>query len=364
YLKLIANPNDDEAFRRAVSVPRRKLGDTTIEALSAIARREKVSMLVASARKDLLAGMRPAQQAGLMEFASLILELRERAKEASVDELLRELDDRIKYGDYLQADSPETARDRSENVGALIDGAAETVVEDGGEVGLTPLDHFLQRAMLIAGVDSLDPNADAVTLMTLHNAKGLEFPVVFITGLEDGLFPLSQAFDDPAKLEEERRLFYVGITRAERKLYMSFAEQRRRNGELMMSIKSRFLKDIPAGMLDERRTIKVRSSGRSSFMRDRGSDTGFGQTMWRGGPARKTHDVPVWKGGAPQVDAVEPGSGYVTGGRIRHKLFGAGKITELSGTGRDVKAVIEFDDAAVGRKTIKLAYTTLERGQG
>lgn len=364
YLKLIANPNDDEAFRRAVSVPRRKLGDTTVEALSAIARRENVSMLAAAARKDLLEGMRPAQVAGLTEFATLILELRERAKEASVDELLRELVDRIRYGDYLQADSPETARDRSENVGALIDGAAETVVEDGGEVGLTPLDHFLQRAMLIAGVDTLDPNADAVTLMTLHNAKGLEFPVVFITGLEDGLFPLSQAFDDPEKLEEERRLFYVGITRAERKLYLSFAEQRRRNGELMMSIKSRFLKDIPAGMLDERRTIKVRSSGRSAFMRDRGSDTGFGQTQWRGGPTRKTHDVPAWKGGAPAVDAAEAGSGYVTGERIRHKLFGAGKITELSGTGRDVKAVIEFDDTAVGRKTIKLAYTTLERGQG
>lgn len=364
YLKLIANPNDDEAFRRAVSVPRRKLGETTIEALSTIARREKVSMMDAASRKDLLEGMRPAQQAGLTEFASLILELRNRAREASVDELLRELVDRIRYGDYLQTDSPETARDRSENVGALIDGAAETVVEEGGEVGLTPLDHFLQRAMLIAGIDTLDPNADAVTLMTLHNAKGLEFPVVFITGLEDGLFPLSQAFDDPEKLEEERRLFYVGITRAERKLYLSHAEQRRRNGELMMSIKSRFLKDIPPGMLDERRTIKVRSSGRSAFMRDRGSETGFGHTSWRGVPARKTHEVPVWKGGAAQVDTAETGSGYVTGERIRHKLFGAGKITELSGSGRDVKAVIEFDDAAVGRKTIKLAYTTLERGQG
>ena len=251
-----------------MAVPRRKLGDTTIEALAAIARRAGIPMLEAASRRDLLDGMRGAQQTGLSEFASLILDLRERAKEASVDELLRELVDRIRYGDYLQADSPETARDRSENVGALIDGAAETVIEDGGEVGLTPLDHFLQRAMLVAGVDTLDPNADAVTLMTLHNAKGLEFPVVFITGLEDGLFPLSQAFDDPDKLEEERRLFYVGITRAERKLYMSFAETRRRNGELMMSIKSRFLKDIPAGMLDERRTIKVRSSGRSSFMRD------------------------------------------------------------------------------------------------
>jgi DNA helicase-2/ATP-dependent DNA helicase PcrA len=365
YLKLIANPNDDEAFRRAVSVPRRKLGDTTIEALSEIARRAKISMLAAASQAELLSGMRGAQQAGLAEFASLINRMRERAKEASVDELLRELVDAIRYGDYLMADSPETARDRSENVSALIDGAAETVVEEGGEVGLTPLDHFLQRAMLVAGVDTLDPNADAVTLMTLHNAKGLEFPVVFITGLEDGLFPLSQSFDDPDKLEEERRLFYVGITRAENKLFMSFAETRRRNGELMMSIKSRFLKEIPPGMLEEKRTIKVRASGRMSFSRDRSSsETSFGQTGWRSGSTRRTHDVPAWKASAGDVPVADSSPGYVTGERIRHKLFGAGSIAELSGTGRDVKAVIDFDDAAVGRKTIKLAYTTLERGQG
>ena len=363
YLKLIANPSDDEAFRRAVAVPRRKLGDTTIEALAEIARRARIPMLEAASRPDMLSGMRGAQKAGLAEFASLINGMRERAKQASVDELLRDLVDAIRYGDYLMADSPETARDRSENVSALIDGAAETVIEEGGEVGLTPLDHFLQRAMLIAGIDTLDPNADAVTLMTLHNAKGLEFPVVFITGLEDGLFPLSQSFDDPDKLEEERRLFYVGITRAENKLYMSFAETRRRNGELMMSIKSRFLKEIPAGMLEEKRTIKVRASGRSSFARDRvSSDAPFGQTAWRGGPARRTHDVPAWKGTAADVQ-VDSAPGYVTGERIRHKLFGSGRIAELSGTGRDVKAVIDFDDAAVGRKTIKLAYTTLERGQ-
>jgi DNA helicase-2/ATP-dependent DNA helicase PcrA len=238
------------------------------------------------------------------------------------------------------------------------------VIDEGGEVGLTPLDHFLQKAMLVAGVDTLDPNADAVTLMTLHNAKGLEFPVVFITGLEDGLFPLSQSFDDPEKLEEERRLFYVGITRAESKLYMSFAETRRRNGELMMSIKSRFLKDNPAGMLAEKRTIKVRAAGRSAFVRDSASDQGFGQTSWRGTPTRRTHDVPAWKGSAPVAEIADAGPGYVTGERIRHKLFGSGRISELSGTGRDVKAVIDFDDAAVGRKTIKLAYTTLEKGPG
>ncbi|HVF39056.1 MAG TPA: UvrD-helicase domain-containing protein [Gemmatimonadaceae bacterium] len=362
YLKLIANPADDEAFRRAVSVPRRKLGETTIESLAEIARRAKVSLLEASTRPDLLADVRPAARAGLEQFGGLILRMREAARESSVDELLRDLIDGIRYGDYLQADSPETARDRIENVAALVDGAAETVIEDGGEVGLTPLDHFLQRAMLVAGVDALDPNADGVTLMTLHNAKGLEFPVVFITGLEDGLFPLSQAFDDPAKLEEERRLFYVGITRAERKLFLSYAETRRRNGELMQSMRSRFLKDVPEGMLEPRKTMKLRTSGRSS-MRDTSyrSTSYAAQDAWRGGPPRQQHEVPVWRGTFAPADAAETEPQYSPGERVTHKLFGGGRITELSGTGRDVKAVIEFDDANVGKKTIKLAYTTLER---
>ena len=221
YLKLIANPSDNEAFRRAVAVPKRGLGDTTVETLAGAAQGAGVSMLVAASRPELVTTVRAGARASLVAFAELIDRFREMAREASVDELLRDLVDTLKFGDYLRADSPEQARDRIENVSALIDGAAETVVDDGGEVGLTPLDHFLQRAMLVAGTDQLDPSADAVTLMTMHNAKGLEYPVVFITGLEDGLFPTSQSFDDPAKMEEERRLFYVGITRAEEKLYLS-----------------------------------------------------------------------------------------------------------------------------------------------
>ena len=364
YLKLIANPADDEAFRRSVSVPRRKLGDTTIDALAAIARRAGVPMLEAAARPDLLDGLRGAAQSGLQEFAGLIHRFREKAKESSVDELLRDLVDAIRYGDYLQADSPETARDRSENVGALIDGAAETVVDDGGEVGLTPLDHFLQRAMLIAQVDALDSSADAVSLMTLHNAKGLEYPIVFVTGLEDGLFPGINSIENDERLEEERRLFYVGITRAERKLYLSFAESRRRNGQMTQSIRSRFLRDIPPALMDEKKTMKLRSTGRMSFSRDARSQGTFGQSDWRGGPVRQGHEVPAWRGSnAAAVAAEESGPAYVTGERIRHKLFGGGRIQEVSGSGKDVKAVIAFDDANVGTKTIKLAYTTLERGQ-
>ncbi|HEY3133577.1 MAG TPA: UvrD-helicase domain-containing protein [Gemmatimonadaceae bacterium] len=357
YLKLIANPSDEEAFRRAIAVPKRGVGDTTVDALAARARQAGVSLSEVAAREDLQDSLRPAAKKALADFTRLIAGLRERAKDTSVDVLLQELIGEIRYVEYLQAEGPESSRDRIENVSALIDGAAETVIDDGGEVGLTPLDHFLQRAMLVASADALDPSADAVTLMTLHNAKGLEYPVVFLTGLEDGLFPLSQSFDDPPKLEEERRLFYVGITRAQQKLYLSHTEMRRRNGELLPSIKSRFLREIAGANLDERKTIRVTALGRGSVSREGGFSGAY--------PARRTYDVPTWRRSAPiaEAEASQDEPRYVKGERVRHKLFGDGSIAELSGVGREVKAVIDFDDEAVGRKTIKLAYTTLERGQ-
>jgi ATP-dependent DNA helicase UvrD/PcrA len=357
YLKLIANPSDEEAFRRAITVPKRGIGDSSVDTLSARAREARVPLSEVAAREDLQESLRPAARKALADFTRLINGLRERAKDTSVDVLIQELIGEIRYVEYLQAEGPESARDRIENLSALVNGAAETVIDDGGEVGLTPLDHFLQRAMLVAGADALDPSADAVTLMTLHNAKGLEYPVVFLTGLEDGLFPLSQSFDDPPKLEEERRLFYVGITRAEQKLYLSHTEMRRRNGELLPSIKSRFLREIAAANLEERKTLRVSTMGRGAPGRDIGFSGAYA--------SRRTHEVPSWRRATPiaeaEVSQDEPR--YVKGERVKHKLFGDGSIAELSGVGREVKAVIDFDDETVGRKTIKLAYTTLERGQ-
>jgi DNA helicase-2/ATP-dependent DNA helicase PcrA len=359
YLKLIANPSDEEAFRRAIAVPKRGIGDSSVDTLSARAKATGVSLSGVASREDLQESLRPAARKALAEFTRLISDLRERAKDTSVDVLIQELIGEIRYVEYLQAEGPESARDRIENLSALVNGAAETVIDDGGEVGLTPLDHFLQRAMLVAGADALDPSADAVTLMTLHNAKGLEYPVVFLTGLEDGLFPLSQSFDDPPKLEEERRLFYVGITRAEEKLYLSHTEMRRRNGELLPSMQSRFLREIAGPNLEEKKTLRVTSMGRGAPGRDFGFKSGGSY------PARRTHDVPSWRKVDPIAEAErsqdEPR--YVKGERVKHKLFGDGSIAELSGVGREVKAVIDFDDETVGRKTIKLAYTTLERGQ-
>jgi len=230
----------------------------------------------------------------------------------------------------------------------LVEGAVEVVADDGGEVGLTPLDHFLQRATLVTGVDTMDSQADAVTMMTMHNAKGLEFPVVFIAGMEDGLFPLSRAFDDPPMLEEERRLFYVGITRAEQKLYITHARSRRRNGELMPSIPSSFLGVIPPGMLEERSTIKLRATGRS--------------VMPHPSAATRRPGARVSFAADTDVEVSQDAPRFVKGERVRHGRFGSGTIAELSGVGRDTKVTIDFDDEAVGRKRLVVAYAGLERG--
>jgi DNA helicase II / ATP-dependent DNA helicase PcrA len=385
YLKLIANPADDEAFRRAVGVPKRGLGETTIDQLAEASRVSGVPMFEGAQRGDIVAALRPAARVALAEFVRLIGGLRERAQEAAVDELLRELVDAIRYGDYLRAEGPESA-ERLDNVRELITGAAELVADELGEVGLRPLDHFLQRASLVADSDALAADAEAVTLMTLHNAKGLEFPVVFITGLEDGLFPLAKAYDDPPLLEEERRLFYVGITRAERKLYLTHAEERRRNGELLGARPSGFLDAIPTAMLESRSTIKVRSSGRA-FMRAGADHQAFGRGYGRSGgvsprttsswdddlprresAASRRPGVPVTfgGGGAGRARSVEDESQdaavFAVGARVRHRKFGTGTIAELAGGGRDAKVKIDFDDEAIGRKTLVIAQANLERG--
>ncbi|MDQ6633632.1 MAG: UvrD-helicase domain-containing protein [Gemmatimonadota bacterium] len=380
YLKLIANPADDEAFRRAVVVPKRGLGDTTIESLSVAARGAGIPMLAAATRPELLGAIRPAARGALEEFAAQIAKFGESAREAAVDELLREVVDGIRYDEYLRAEGPEAA-DRLDNVRELITSAAEQVADEEGEVGLTPLDHFLQRAMLVAELDKLGPDADAVTLMTLHNAKGLEFPVVFITGLEDGLFPLAKAYDDPKLLEEERRLFYVGITRAERKLFLTHAEERRRNGEFMPSKPSSFLAAIPEDMLEQRKTIKVRSSGRS-FMQSLGGGSQWGNSRRRPGmmdtdlrsaviddeagfppsAAMRRPGRPVTR--APSFDDAEASQDaavIAVGARVKHRKFGSGVIAELAGAGRDLKAKIDFDDETIGRKTLVVAQANLER---
>ena len=404
YLKLIANPADNEGFRRVVNVPKRGIGDTSVDQLAAAADRDGVTLLDAARRAAEIEALRPAARTALAEFVALVDRLRAMAPESGVDELLRTLVDAVRYGDHLKAEGPDW-EDRMRNVQALVDDAAQTVVDEGGEVGLTPLDHFLQKATLVAGVDALAADADAVTLMTMHNAKGLEFPVVFITGLEDGLFPLARAYDDPAQLEEERRLFYVGITRAEEKLYLTHAEQRMRNGERMQSRPSGFLDGLPPALFDKKLTIRARSSGRAfvaGLNAGRGAergDRGWGKSSWssrgegnersagrdatgrgrgaeQGGedfgwidtPATRRTGTPVpapsgvrrRPGGVAPAAEVDEGVVIRAGLRVRHDKFGVGTIAEVAGSGPDAKVRIDFDDEAIGRKTLVLGKARLQ----
>ncbi len=368
YLKLIANPADDEAFRRAVGVPRRGIGDTTIDALGASAYAARRPLFDTAIDPNAVSALRPAARQALAQFHTLITGLREVARDASVDEILRRLVESVGYAEHLQAEGPE-GQERLENVRELIAGAAETVIDDGGEVGLTPLDHFLQRASLVAGVDALDKAADAVTLMTLHNAKGLEFPVVFLTGLEDGLFPLARARDNPSQFEEERRLFYVGITRAEDALFLTHARGRRRNGEFMPSLPSPFLRELPKWLLKEQSTIKLRGSGRGL---DDGAAWGRA-TTWFGDPAdaplratpsARRPGVPVVRT-APRVadeDESQDAPRFMAGERVTHARFGGGTIAEVTGAGREAKVTVDFDDEAIGRKRLVIAFAGLSRG--
>ncbi len=377
YLRLVANPDDDEAFRRAVGAPRRGIGDTTVEWLAERARTDGLSLFAAVNRPDIIADLRPAARTALATFVALIAKYRADITEYSVDELIKELVIDINYAEHLRSEGEGAARERLDNVRELINGAAETVVDEGGETGTSPLDAFLQRAALIADVDALKlADADAITLMTMHNAKGLEYPIVFITGLEDGLFPLARAYDDPPLLEEERRLFYVGITRAQQSLILTYAEERRRNGELTRSRASSFLTNIPKGMVDERATVKVRSTGRAVLSSMFGSSNAYGArsrpVSGFGSPgayeddsfshvpaAQRRPGTPVERRVAPEDESQDTASLEV-GARVKHRKFGSGTIAELTGVGREAKVKIDFDDETVGRKTLVVAQANLE----
>jgi DNA helicase-2/ATP-dependent DNA helicase PcrA len=361
WLRIVANPADDEAFRRAIAAPRRGVGDTTLESLALFAASAGIPLLAASTHAKFTAALRPSTREALSEFSALVGRFHEKAKESSVSELLRDLVLAIGYENHLRAEGP-GANERLDNVRELIAGAVETVQDEEGEIGLTPLDHFLQKATLVTSADSLDPNADAVTLMTLHNAKGLEFPIVFLTGLEEGLFPLSRSMDNPESLEEERRLFYVGVTRAEDMLFISHARSRRRNGETMPSLRSSFLSEIPAGLVRDRATIKLRGSAQqwdrpSAADRRPGTPVDWGnrEPPW----ARRTPP----RGQVSEEDVSQDSPRFVKGERVKHARFGGGTIYELSGVGKETKVTVDFDDEAIGRKRLVVAYAGLERGE-
>ncbi|MDH3205255.1 MAG: UvrD-helicase domain-containing protein [Gemmatimonadota bacterium] len=349
YLRLVSNPRDQVAFDRVVNYPRRGVGLTTLEHLRRWADGAGLSMLEAAARADEAPDIRAAGSRGLRSFAELIQRFSVRAVQAGIGELLEELIEDLDLMRHLHEEGPD-GEDRGRNVAELIAGAldfdAELVAGADDEIDtFTELDLFLQQVALVADVDRLDPSADAVTLMTLHNAKGLEFPVVFIAGMEEGLFPLTRAYDSADALEEERRLFYVGITRAEDKLALSWARQRRRAGDFTHNIQSSFLDAIPEQLLDERRTKRLSTlSHQTPHRRPRAYEMG------------ESHFEPDPD---PEYGMNQDAPRFVKGERVLHDTFGSGSVVEISGFGRDLKVTVNFDE--VGQKKLLLRYAQLER---
>jgi len=234
------------------------------------------------------------------------------------------------------------------------------VVPDAEDPG-TPLERFLAEAALLSARDSVIGGDAGVTLMTLHTAKGLEWPVVVLAGLEHGLFPLARAEEQADGIEEERRLCYVGLTRAKDKLYLTWARARRRGGELRPGIPSAFLKALPPAIVEERRTSSMSTPGWS------GAGAGRPGAQWgrRSSAARRWLDdddpPPSAAARQPAAEESQLAPRYVKGERVRHRRFGSGTIRGLTGGGRDLKVEVAFDDGEVGIKQLLVAYAGLER---
>ena len=351
YLRLISNPKDAVAFGRVVNYPRRGVGLTTQEHMARWAAERGLTLLEAAARADEIPDVRAAGANGLMRFADLIQRFSLRATQATIGELLEELVEDMDLVRHLHDEGPD-GEDRARNVSELIAGALDfdgVLMEGMGDDeldGFTELDLFLQQVALVADMDRLDPDAATATLMTLHNAKGLEFPVVFIAGLEEGLFPLSRAYDEADAIEEERRLFYVGITRAEDKLSFSWARQRRRAGDFTYGTLSTFVDAVPDELLDRRRSERLTRLQHSTPHRGRPRSEGrqsFDTTFEPDSDEAMNQDLPR----------------FVKGERVLHQTFGSGAVVEITGFGRDLKVTIDFDD--IGQKKLLVRYASLEK---
>jgi len=369
YLRLVANPADDEAFLRAIAVPRRGIGDATLAQLREVAAQWGKPLLATAAIAERITGMRPNLRAAFSGFAGLIARFRAESEHQAPATVLEAVIGSLDYETLLKAEGPEGA-DRWDNVRELLAGAAQwSEVVPAEDDGTTPLERFLAEAALLSSHDKVEGAEEGVTLMTLHTAKGLEWRVVALAGLEDGLFPLGRAMETSEGMEEERRLFYVGITRARDALLVTWARNRRRGGELRPGIASRFLRDLPAGVVEERATALggVTSWGgtRTGWRDDDGPPAWAGSRgrpgrVSGGGPARKWAPAAAAPREGPE-EASQDAPRYVIGERVRHRRFGDGVILALSGSGRDLKVQVRFDEEEVGIKQLVAAYAGLER---
>jgi len=327
YLRYLANPRDSIAFKRIINVPRRGIGSQTLGALVTEASRAKVAVGEGLFDAALLKRAVPKKLKEMERFADLMRSLIEKQRTLGIADLLLAVLEDSGYARELQSEETNDARARLDNLRELVSVARE--YEEREEE--PSLDGFLANIALISDLDALDPESSYVTLMTLHGAKGLEFPVVFLTGMEEGVFPHTRALSDTGELEEERRLAYVGVTRAMDRLYLTHAQRRMIYGNTYSYPKSRFLEEIPnLEAIDGEGAVAPRPAG----------------GRWR--------EVAIHESAGAGLELnLGPGD------KVRHPKWGEGTIRDLVGAGGDGLVTIDFPN--VGEKMLMLKYAPLER---
>ena len=330
YMRLISNRDDDSSYERVINKPTRGIGARSVEAVRAYARANACSMWVATAASARDENLASRARTSLAAFISLIELL---ARECSGLDLHEQVDHVIQRSgllDHYKKDKGEKSETRVENLEELV--SAARGFEGDPEEDMSPLDAFLSHAALEAGEGQAEAWEDCVQLMTMHSAKGLEFPLVFLCGVEDGLFPHQRSIADPNGLEEERRLCYVGITRAKQILYITHAEQRRLHGTDSFALPSRFIAEIPTELVEEiRPKVKIR------------------RPMYSAGRSR-TPAIPAKQR--------ESANGVRLGQQVRHGKFGDGVVLNCEGQGAHARVQVNFESA--GTKWLVLSYANLE----
>ncbi|MBF8274981.1 MAG: pcrA [Candidatus Brocadiaceae bacterium] len=345
YLRLYVNPNDEVALERVVNTPARGIGDMTVFKLREWAATQGKNLLYAIRNVDQIPEIKGKTALAIKRFAEIIAHLHT-LPNSPVEEILKQAIDKTNYMTFLKesGEGERDAKDRIANVEEMVNAAHEYDMNysEGSAQG------FLEEVALVSDVDEMKDVADGVTLMTLHTAKGLEFPVVFITGMEERLLPHVESNDSDEKVEEERRLCYVGITRAMKELFITYARRRTRYGETTFCTPSRFLGEIPREILETIDKTDRRDCSSSFFAKD----DDFGEPVFSVDMEQDVF-VPV------QVKPKAFVASFANGEIVRHPVFGIGRILEVYGS--NDKASVKVNFSAGGVKSLLLAYAKLEK---
>jgi len=368
YVRCVVNPADEVSLKRVLNVPKRGVGDASVAKLDSFAAAEGIAFADALRRIDEAGVTGPAVR-GIASFVELLDRLTDIAADDELgpgDVLQAALEDSGYLAEFEAEDTVE-AHSRIENLGELVGSARE----------FTVMDEFLEQVSLVADTDELPDGEveDQVVLLTLHSAKGLEFPVVFLTGVEEGVFPHIRALTEPTEMEEERRLAYVGITRAMQRLYMSHAWSRQLFGSTQYNPPSRFFDEIPEDLIESTGNTTGRSSyGRQSYRRrgefgasddpppyrrrDEGRDINADIQADQEAHRDRVVDAAMRAANTPQQSNSQE-LGLRIGDDVEHPSFGEGVIIDISGVGEKAEAVINFSGA--GTKHLSLAWAPLKR---